>query len=58
MSSPNPAIVLPGLGESAAPRPRLSSEEILRGQSTVEIVHAGQCYLLRVTRENKLILTK
>ena len=23
-----------------------------------EIEHAGQCYLLRVTRENKLILTK
>ncbi|MBP5987729.1 MAG: hemin uptake protein HemP [Azonexus sp.] len=39
-------------------RPRLDSEEILRGNSAVEIDHAGQRYLLRVTRENKLILTK
>jgi hemin uptake protein HemP len=39
-------------------RPRVDSEEILRGNSTVEIEHAGQRYLLRVTRENKLILTK
>jgi hemin uptake protein HemP len=30
----------------------------LQGASSVEIEHAGQCYLLRVTRENKLILTK
>lgn len=39
-------------------RPRVESAEILRGNSAVEIEHAGQCYLLRVTRENKLILTK
>lgn len=38
--------------------PRIESEEILRGSNTVEIAHAGQRYLLRVTRENKLILTK
>lgn len=37
---------------------RVDSSEILRGASTVEIEHAGQRYLLRVTRENKLILTK
>lgn len=37
---------------------RLESGEILRGANTVEIEHAGQRYLLRVTRENKLILTK
>lgn len=37
---------------------RIDSGEILRGASTVEIEHAGQRYLLRVTRENKLILTK
>lgn len=43
---------------SSEPRPRLDSEEILRGNSAVEIDHAGQRYLLRVTRENKLILTK
>ena len=39
-------------------RPRLTSEQILRGNSAVEIEHAGQYYLLRITRENKLILTK
>lgn len=39
-------------------RPRIDSQQLLRGTSAVEIEHAGQCYLLRVTRENKLILTK
>jgi hemin uptake protein HemP len=39
-------------------RPRLDSRDILGGNSAVEIDHAGQRYLLRVTRENKLILTK
>ena len=39
-------------------RPPIASAELLRGASTVEIEHAGQRYLLRVTRENKLILTK
>lgn len=28
------------------------------GQTTLVIAHGGQRYLLRVTRENKLILTK
>ena len=39
-------------------RPPIASAELLCGASTVEIEHAGQRYLLRVTRENKLILTK
>jgi len=38
--------------------PRVDSGQILQGANTVEIEHAGQRYLLRVTRENKLILTK
>ncbi|MDX9738697.1 hemin uptake protein HemP [Azonexus hydrophilus] len=41
-----------------APAPRMDSAELLKGASSVEIQHAGQRYLLRVTRENKLILTK
>ncbi len=45
-------------GDNAALRPRVDSGDILRGNSAVEIEHAGQRYLLRVTRENKLILTK
>ena len=44
--------------ESSTARRRVESEQILCGNSAVEIEHAGQCYLLRVTRENKLILTK
>jgi hemin uptake protein HemP len=56
-SQPKP--VLPSSPTTpAATLPRLGSEEILRGSNTVEIEHAGQRYLLRVTRENKLILTK
>lgn len=52
---------------SEAPRPvleqvqarrRVDSQDLLRGSPAVEIEHAGQCYVLRVTRENKLILTK
>lgn len=46
------------LAEKPENRPRIDSEKILAGASTVEIEHAGQLYLLRVTRENKLILTK
>ena len=37
---------------------RLDSAELLQGRNTLEIDHGGQRYLLRVTRENKLILTK
>lgn len=44
--------------ETSPPRPRVDSKELMRGNSALEIEHAGQCYLLRVTRENKLILTK
>lgn len=46
------------LAEKSEARPRIASEKILGGATTVEIEHAGQRYLLRVTRENKLILTK
>ncbi|GBG03132.1 hypothetical protein AZSI13_24590 [Azospira sp. I13] len=38
--------------------PVLASRQLFRGNNTVCIEHAGQCYLLRLTRENKLILTK
>lgn len=55
-SQPKPA---PQQPNPPAPLPsRLDSEAILRGATSVEIEHAGQRYLLRVTRENKLILTK
>ena len=38
--------------------PRIDSSQLLQGATVIEIEHAGQRYLLRVTRENKLILTK
>ena len=44
--------------ESRPAMPPVSSEQLLRGATTLAIDHAGQRYLLRVTRENKLILTK
>jgi len=37
---------------------RLLSTELFKGNTVVEIEHASQRYLLRITRENKLILTK
>lgn len=38
--------------------PELSSEELFGGARTLAIVHSGERYLLRITRQNKLILTK
>lgn len=58
MNPQPPSSEPPRLAETPEKRPRIDSEKILGGASTVEIEHAGQLYLLRVTRENKLILTK
>jgi len=49
--------------QSATPQPaeaiaRIDSQLLLCGQRIIEIDHCGQRYTLRVTRENKLILTK
>lgn len=56
----NPTTPPESTGSSAAGTspPRIESEDIFKGTNTVEIEHAGQRYLLRITRENKLILTK
>ena len=43
---------------STSPAVSVSSAALLRGATMLEIEHAGQIYILRVTRENKLILTK
>ncbi len=53
-SSPAPSSAPPAL----PPIPSIDSQQLLLGGNTVEINHAGQRYQLRVTRENKLILTK
>ena len=46
-------------GSGAGPsRVRVSSGEIFRGQREIVILHAGHEYRLRITRADKLILTK
>lgn len=40
------------------PAPRVDSHLLLRGHRTLEIAHGEQRYMLRVTKDNKLILTK
>ena len=54
---PKPPAPTP-IADSNTHRPCFDSKDLLCGGSAVEIDHAGQRYLLRVTRENKLILTK
>lgn len=44
---------------AASDAPVIDSRQLFApGQSTVLIAHGGQRYTLRLTRENKLILTK
>ncbi|GAA5161061.1 hemin uptake protein HemP [Viridibacterium curvum] len=38
--------------------PVVASENLLRGETCVHIEHAGALYVLRATRNGKLILTK
>lgn len=58
----SPIKPLPASGSTADRLPALpciDSRQLLQpGQTTLYIDHGGQRYLLRVTRENKLILTK
>lgn len=39
-------------------RPILTSEALFKGLSVITIVHDSKRYELRITRQNKLILTK
>jgi hemin uptake protein HemP len=49
----------PAPRETAPPPPReVPSEELLRGERELRIRHHGSCYVLRLTRQDKLILTK
>ena len=36
----------------------VAADQLLGGQSAIRIVHKGQVYLLSLTRNDKLILTK
>ena len=42
----------------AAPVPRVSSQDLLRGGQELWIDHDGACYRLRLTAQGRLILTK
>ena len=42
----------------AAARLRMASRDLFRGQREIVILHGGNEYLLRITRADKLILTK
>lgn len=50
----SPAAASPQAGQPL----QVKSSDLLRGQTMVEIEHGGQRYTLRVTRQDKLILTK
>jgi hemin uptake protein HemP len=45
-------------GRSPRLRLRLTSHDLFRGQREIVILHAGNEYVLRITRADKLILTK
>lgn len=46
--------------KAAQPKPKrkVSSEELFAGANEVLILHAGEEYRLRITKNGKLILTK
>ena len=61
MTSTMPSSLISGalsLPSKPAAQNGVSSNEILRGQKTVEISHNGSTYKLQATRLGKLILTK
>lgn len=51
------AIITLTPGENGQP-PLINTQQLFQDQNTLRIAHEGNLYLLRITRENKLILTK
>lgn len=45
-------------GKKKPAGPRWTSEELFEGSSVVVIEHAGQDYVLRITRNGRLLLNK
>ena len=37
---------------------KIESKEIFKKRTSVQIIHDGQSYFLKITKANKLILTK
>jgi hemin uptake protein HemP len=59
--APSAAASSPAIGvedQAASAAQKLSSQDLFRHGSTVCIEHQGEHYWLRLTRGNKLILTK
>lgn len=52
-----PFIITLTPGENGQP-PLVDTEQLFKDQNTLRIAHEGNLYFLRITRENKLILTK
>lgn len=58
MSLPHPQSSLPAAPARPAPASHIRAEDLLRDRRMLVIEHAGERYLLRLTRNGKLILTK
>jgi hemin uptake protein HemP len=57
--TPNPHAPTPAAAPAQSGTPaRISSSLLFLGQRTMEIDHGEQRYTLRITKDNKLILTK
>jgi len=57
-AGPGPSSHADRPASAAAPAPRIDSLRLLAGGRELVIDHAGQEYRLRLTRNDKLILTK
>ncbi len=53
-----PSSPRPGTPDAPRPARRIQSRELFEDGKEVVIEHANQAYRLRITRQNKLILTK
>ncbi|WP_236994718.1 hemin uptake protein HemP [Granulosicoccus antarcticus] len=53
-----PAIEEPGDGQSLSVNDSIKAVDLLGGRRTLRIKHQGAEYVLRITRNEKLILTK
>lgn len=58
MSFSHPILTMKVVETKSSPLPIIESCELLRSSGQLLILHAGQTYILRQTKENKLILTK
>lgn len=58
MNKPDPHHQTTPAPNAAVAPARISTQSLLQGRTVIEIEHAGERYQLRITRGNKLILTK